>query len=319
MVGGACSQPFPNMELVTCKQSGQMRSLTSKQTNLQLAHKHPLTLLAPTRSAMGELLKVAQLFSNYFNVQFNAAKCQLVTLSKNSSFDVTMKFNGHSITAKPHAMHLGNSIGVDANATRIKQAKCTLINQTNALCTLFKHADIHVKYKLFKTYCMPLYGCQLLGLESLDSIYSTWRVCLRKLFNLPPRTHSRFLPLICNDIPFMHQMTRRIIKFAKRIILHSNAFVNACATFCFNGSNSHMSSNISYLSESFNTTRVQFCHSLSADEISPTMPFVREEIDDVLCSAIIEITNILYGTLDISNSNFERIDLMTVLQDLCTS
>ena len=165
---------------------------------------------------------------------------------------------------------------------------------------------------------MSLYGCQLWSLESLDSIYTTWRMCLRKLLNVPPRTHSRYLPLIINDTPFLHQITKRVSKFAWRIISHTNNLVKTCATLCFNGSNSLFSSNISFLSDFFNCTRLTFYHSLSEEFHIPSFPHIPNENDTLICSTIKECLNILYGTLQITNNEFTHTDLLLFMSSLCT-
>ena len=62
---------------------------------------------------------------------------------------------------------------------------------------------------------MPLYGSVLWDVSSNDILkfYSTRRKGLRRLFNLPYKTHSRYLPLLCNDLPVTFQLISRINKF----------------------------------------------------------------------------------------------------------
>ena len=65
-----------------------------------------------------------------------------------------------------------------------------------------KHASFEIKYKLFKTYSMPLYGCVLWDHSSqcMEKLYVTWRKCVRKILNVPYNAHSVLLSIICNDL-----------------------------------------------------------------------------------------------------------------------
>ena len=58
-------------------------------------------------------------------------------------------------------------------------------------CSYFKNTYTDTKYELFKVYCMPLYGSVLWDFSSryINSFYTTWRKCIRRLFGLPARTH----------------------------------------------------------------------------------------------------------------------------------
>ena len=44
---------------------------------------------------------------------------------------------------------------------RVKRACKNMIRKCYSLWTLFPRAKAHIKYSLFKTYCLPLYGAQL--------------------------------------------------------------------------------------------------------------------------------------------------------------
>ena len=55
-----------------------------------------------------------------------------------------------------------------------------------------------LKCKLFVNFCYALYGCQLwdLGHNELKHFDTVWRIVVRRVWGLPPRIHSVFLPFM---------------------------------------------------------------------------------------------------------------------------
>ena len=110
----------------------------------------------------------------------------------------------------------------------------------------FKHCTLGVKYKLFKSFCMSLYGCPLWDTSSkpMESFYVAWRKCIRSLFHLPKRTHCDILPGICMDIPVDIAVDKRICKFIHGLLASSNKCIATGAEMCVSGSNSIICNNV---------------------------------------------------------------------------
>ena len=72
----------------------------------------------------------------------------------------------------------------------------------NVLC-YFGHLFPVLKLKLIKTFCYSLYGSVLCELDhsNLETLCTTWRKGLRHIWDLPYRTHSNILPLLCSCLP----------------------------------------------------------------------------------------------------------------------
>ena len=63
--------------------------------------------------------------------------------------------------------------------------------KSNEVLSDFKLLPCYIKSKLFTTFCIDAYGCQLLNLESTKEIphlYVAWRKAVRKLWRLPYTT-----------------------------------------------------------------------------------------------------------------------------------
>ena len=121
----------------------------------------------------------------------------------------------------------------------------------------FRHASIDCKYYLFKTYCMPLYGVQLVDLDCKHSepLFVTWRKAIRRLFNLPYTTHCNLLPYICQDISVECQIDKRFVSFLCSLSRSRNSLVQMCYSVTLNGNLSPTSNNVSVISHRYNVHR----------------------------------------------------------------
>ena len=96
--------------------------------------------------------------------------------------------------------------------------------------------------------------------KSIETFYTTWRVGIRKLLNLPRMTHGKYLPEIVNDIPVECQLHRRVIKFVNSFFDSENSVIKCCTKLALNGSRSVVSRNINYVLSKYQ---------LRKDEIEP--------------------------------------------------
>lgn len=208
-----------------------------------------LTLLAPTLHALQLMLNEIEAVALDLDVKFNGSKSQLVSYNRHGHIHTSVPCMGEVINSIPNAIHLGNPVGIEADSLRVKRSIRDMIIQCNCLCTLFPHVNIDVKYRLFKSYCMPLYGCQLWRLNSsnINLIHVCWRKCLRRLLNLPQRTHCNLIHVICQDVPFIFQILNRFAKFVRSLSKSVNLCTRLCLISAISGSCSVLSQNIIYL------------------------------------------------------------------------
>jgi hypothetical protein len=120
-----------------------------------------LTLLAPTKHALQVMLQEVNTVARDLDIKFNGVKSQLVAFNKQGHIPTTISCMGAIVHSVDNAIHLGNSVGINSDCIRVKKCIRDMVMHCNSLCTLFPCVDIEVKHRLFKTYCMPLYGCQL--------------------------------------------------------------------------------------------------------------------------------------------------------------
>ena len=112
-------------------------------------------------------------------------------------------------------------------------------------------------YKLFKIYCMPLYGCTLWDFSSkvINKFYVAWRKAIRYILGLPRTTHCVLLHQICSDIPVSEQLYSRFINFIKGLNNSNNQVTNLCVR------NSIVSKNITIVSNYLSVSRYNIPYS----------------------------------------------------------
>ena len=96
---------------------------------------------------------------------------------------------------------------------------------------------------------MNLYGNLFwdLSSEKVTSFYTLWHKCLRKLLDLPYTTHSRYIPLIVNDVPVETQLFRRVNNFMCNMSASTNLCVKLCTKLVLNGSCSNISKTLNHI------------------------------------------------------------------------
>ena len=229
-----------------------------------LAYADDVALLAPTVSSMNLLLSICQQFSTDFNVQFNSNKSRLLMFGNNIREDVNVTFMGSDILKVSSEKHLGYMIGDCAHIKVIDNAIADIQWRTNMLISQFKFVPHDILYKLFKSFCLHLYGCPLWDISDKEvaRFFTCWRKCIRRLLGIPNTTHCKLLPLICLDSSVEFQIHNRMHNFMKKCITSNNCLINMCFKMALNGSSrSSMNRNISYLSYTYKVNRYRLTDS----------------------------------------------------------
>ena len=105
---------------------------------------------------------------------------------KSQTLFCNMLHNDIYIKCVPYSSHLGHIVGINSISKVIDDAIHSFNVALNSILNTFTNVYVSVKYKLLKSYCMPLYGCVLWDFDSvnINQFYVTWRKAIRRLFNL---------------------------------------------------------------------------------------------------------------------------------------
>ena len=180
-----------------------------------LAYADDVVLLCPTLYSLKEMLKICEVFSTEFNIEFNASKTKLIVFGHHP-LRSDVSFQGKVISTVESEKHVGIFIGTDNNICKstINKACGDLNARFNLLLRQFGSCSTHVLYRLFNNYCMSFYGSQLWDLEDvrlMETLYIAWRKCVRKLLGLPYTTHCNLLHLLCKDSSLQVKLHKRFL------------------------------------------------------------------------------------------------------------
>ena len=212
-----------------------------------LGYADDILLIAPTVYSLRWMLKVCDNFGFEVNVSFNPDKYQLLNFTKSREQGIIgITHNNVFIKVTIVYKHLGHYIGQDAESFLYRNAIDNLIINVNGILSLFSNAHTTVKYCLFQSYCMSMYGAVLWNFNSVGfkKVCTTWRKCIRHVFQLSNMTHSRYLPLICKYVPIKLNIYRRFNRFLYSIVNSDNSIVRLCGKILLMGSKYNVGQNI---------------------------------------------------------------------------
>ena len=75
----------------------------------------------------------------------------------------------------------------------------TFYLKSNHVISDFRMLDSFTLHNLHSTYCMSLYGCELINYNSkyISELHVAWRKVIRKIYKLPMRTHTY---IVCGSV-----------------------------------------------------------------------------------------------------------------------
>ena len=147
------------------------------------------------------------------------------------------------------AIHVGNLVSENVHDT-IDFGLRRFNSSFNYFISSFGKCNTTVKNKLFVQYCTSYYGSQIWPIYRNDinrKICVSWRMALRRVWNLPYNTHCDILPLLSKQIPIDIQLKCRFIKFYKSLLASENNLVRYLAECKLTSKNSTMCRNVNQI------------------------------------------------------------------------
>ena len=241
-----------------------------------LAYADDIVILAPNKSALSTMLEIAQQCAIELKLQFNGSKSQYVVFRSKHSVcheKSSIVFSGANVIESSQGIHLGNILVKSSLRECITNAISDLNKRTNLLSSRFSFCTPEVRYRLFKSHCVIAYGSPLWNFDSpvVADYYTAWRKCVRRVWEIPYRTHCDLLSGICNDRDIETQLLSRSIKFLKTAMSSRNLVLSLCAKLVMRGSRSPLSNSISYIADKYNVDRHTVARGLTLP-IDPPSP-----------------------------------------------
>ena len=216
-----------------------------------VAYADDIVLLCPTVRSMTIMLDTCDTFSKEYNITFNANKSKLLIFGEHSS-NQNIFFQGSIIPACNTEKHVGHVVGNirHIDSMIINQACNELYGKTNLLLRQLGQCQWLILYKLFNTYCMSLYGCQLWNYANdrvLEKFCIAWRKCVRRIIHVPYMTHSNLIHVICNDEDIRIKLYKRVLNFVRNALQSNNGCVKIVMKLISEGSQSAVSDSLVYI------------------------------------------------------------------------
>ncbi len=173
-----------------------------------------LALLAPSPSALRLMLHHCECFASAHGLRFNASKTQLICFGRvrSSAYSDDFVLCGSKLSFSDSVVHLGHTLSYDlSDSTDILLRTQDMIKKANCMLHTFAAADAATKTKLLQAYCLSLYGAALwnLSCKEIRTIEVAFNKILRRIWNLPPRSHTAIVHRVANLQSIFNVVHRR--------------------------------------------------------------------------------------------------------------
>ena len=195
------------------------------------AYADDITLLAPSISALKEMIRICEKYASAFSIKFNSDKSQFIVFGSNKDVNVNIKVNGQNVEKVDSVIHLGHILAKNIYSFDVSKCIGDFNRQCNMLLGNFKYASAFLRNHLFKKFCSSFYGSQILPLfdQCIDKLCKQWRIAVRRVWKIPWQSHSSYLPHLVEVMDPKLWFEKRCIAFVNKA-MHSNNKVVSCIT-----------------------------------------------------------------------------------------
>ena len=280
------------------------------------------------------MLTICDSYASDYSISFNASKSKCLVVLPNSRRSLRdyvtnciFSVGGKPIEYVDSFSHLGHIITSNLSDTAdITNRRNTFVGQVNSVLCFFNNLNSSIKYKLFQSYCMSVYGCELWSLsnDKINDLCIAWRKSLRRVWGLPYNTHCYILPLLSQCLPLFDEICSRSLSFIKSCLLHKSKLVSEVSNYAirYGRYNSFLGHNALFCVRRYNINIVDigstcftnakriihsYCNELIEDTQYQTACFVRELL--LLRENVLILSN---------NIVFSYNDLEQLINAVCT-
>ena len=198
-----------------------------------LVYADDIMLLAPSVTALQTMILTCQKFGLSTGLEFNSKKTICINFHhsgkcNDSSSPPHVFLNGEKLKWCNSVKHLGHTVTCCLGFNKdVDIKKGQFITCVNNILTEFGFAHPSVKCKLMQIYGTSFYGCPLWDFysDATNKLFTTWNIALRKMFNLPYRTHTRYLDIIASVKHLRFSLKQRFLSFTQSLWKSENPLV----------------------------------------------------------------------------------------------
>ena len=195
------------------------------------------TILFASATGLRELLLACEKYSKEHAIIYNSKKSGVLICKNRATLHVpspSFAVNDIAICGVAKVKYLGHVITNDMtdDADMMRQRR-QLYALGNVLSRRFHMCSIEVKNTLFRSFCTPMYTCQLwwnVSVQSMQQLNVAYNNAFRFMHHLPTYCSASSM-FVVNRVPNCRAVIRnRIYGFMKRLVFSSNALVHSTVT-----------------------------------------------------------------------------------------
>lgn len=127
---------------------------------------------------------------------------------------------GSNVVSNCSAVHLGHKVFSNPHQDDLDSVLGAFQRQFNMFLSRFRRVPPMVKNRLFQAYCTSFYGLQLCNLSKVQKLKVAYRKNVRRLLDVPYRTHCAILPSLTDSLCVEHMFIKRFATFAASGLQH---------------------------------------------------------------------------------------------------
>ena len=187
-------------------------------------------LLAPSRAALQEMLKVTEKFANEKNIVFSThevpdkskSKCLWFNGKYTASYPAPLQLNGRSLPWVKSATHLGHELRQECSMEHDAWCcRAKFIDKSTTVREQFSFARPAEILAATSIYCCDFYGSNLWDLYGVRAVqcYKAWNTCVKLAWSLPRTTHTWIVDnlLSCNLPSARERILAGFVGFLQRM------------------------------------------------------------------------------------------------------
>lgn len=273
-----------------------------------------IILLAPTRGAMQTLLHICEEFGGEFGLTYNPEKCEAIIFGDRVNMRLTLCNKELKFVNK--VKHLGHTLCNNRDMFDFSYMLSDMKTRTNVIMSQFNFLTVDSRIKIFNTNCSSYYGSNLINLQSKDltNLDRTWRVCSRRILNIPYRSHSNLIPSLMSTLQPSSEILTRMLTFYTNGYFHKSSIISFYFKNCFNNGESVMYRNLNFISYKLDEN-VNFLTFLKKKFTKKKLALLNEPPECWKIPFIREVVDCMHS-FESSILDFE--EMKNILEFLCT-
>ena len=215
-----------------------------------LSYADDITLISPSIRGLNKMINICSDFADDYHITFNNTKSVCIKFGDKVNQHEKVFLKTSEIAWVNNIRHLGNYFDTSLTDELDCQMKISsFIGNVNKLNANFGHLHKDAICRLYKSYCCSFYGSQSWRIDSLYflKVCTAWNKGVRRIVNVPYRTHTWMLGPLLNQSHLRYQLQHRTIRFLHGMAHSSNHIVKTCFDHAMRNANTSIGYNLALI------------------------------------------------------------------------